>query len=95
MSGEKFDGDKPIWACVPLPLIEGIAKTMTYGAKKYNENPDDPNWLKVPDAKNRYYSAMMRHLCLYQKGELIDDESGLPHIDHFLFNAMAFSHFAK
>ena len=93
--GIKNDQKKNRWDCLPLPLFEGIAKVMTYGAKKYNENPDDPNWLKVKGGKNRYYAAMMRHLCSYQKGELIDTESNLKHIDHFMFNAMAFSYFVN
>ena len=97
VSGKKFDtgNDKLRWDCVPLDIIEGIARTMTYGAKKYNENPDDPNWKKVEDGKHRYYAAMFRHLLADKKGEIIDPDSELEHLDHFLFNAMAYVYFKR
>jgi len=95
MSGKKYDTEKTRWDCVPMDVIEGIAKVMTYGAKKYNENPDDPNWKKVDNGKHRYFAAMMRHYMQDLQGEVLDDESGLEHLDHFLFNAMAYVYFKK
>lgn len=96
MIGKKFDTEGKIrWDCVPLELIEQIAEVMTYGAEKYNENPNNPNWVKVENGKHRYYAAMMRHLVADMKGERTDPESGLPHLSHFLFNAMAYTHFRR
>ena len=93
--GKKSDAGKPAWDCIPLPLIEGIARTMAYGKKKYNESAGTKNWMHVEDGEYRYYASMMRHMCEYQKGNFVDPESGLLHIDHFLFNAMAYAHFAN
>jgi len=94
-TGQKLDTEKIRWDCVPMELIEQIAEVMTYGATKYNEDPRDPNWVKVENGKHRYYAAMMRHLVADMKGEKLDPDSGLPHLSHFLFNAMAFTHFRR
>ena len=40
------------------------------------------NWVNVPDAKTRYYDAAMRHLDAWHRGEVNDEESGLPHLAH-------------
>ena len=95
MKGKKFDGEKVRWDCIPWELIEGIAKVMTYGATKYNENPDNPNWPTVEGGKHRYFSAMMRHFMLDKNGEVRDLDSGHEHLDHFMFNAIAYAHFKK
>ena len=93
--GKKNDNGKLRWDCVYLPSIKGIAKVMDYGLKKYGVPPEEENWKHVKDGKNRYYAAMMRHLCAYQEGQIIDPESNLPHMDHFLFNAMALNYFCN
>ena len=93
--GDKFDEEKTRWDCIPWSEIEGIAKVMTYGAKKYNEDPDDPNWIKVKKGKHRYFAAMMRHFMLDLNGEVIDPDSGLSHLDHFKFNALAYARFKR
>ena len=85
----KFDDDKPMMHLVPLISVEAVAKVMTFGAKKYA--PD--GWKSVPNAVDRYNSAMLRHMVAIQKGELVDPESGLPHIDHIACNAMFLSYF--
>lgn len=95
LKGKKSDIGKIRWDCVPMEIIEGIAKVMTYGANKYNEDPEDPNWIKVEKGEQRYYAAMMRHLVSDKKGETIDKDSGLEHLDHFLFNAMAYIYFKR
>ena len=94
-TGKKFDSgpDKPRWDCIPWEEVEGVAKVMAYGAIKYNENPDDPNWVKIEGGKHRYFAAMMRHLMADMKGEVIDPDSGLKHLDHFKFNALAYASF--
>lgn len=95
MSGKKFDVGKPDWSLVPWEVLEGMVKTMTYGKEKYQENPDDPNWMKVEDGKHRYFAAMMRHFLSDKKGEVLDPESGLEHLDHFLFNALCYVYFKR
>ena len=93
--GIKYDGEKPDWSLVDWEVIEGIARTMSYGKKKYNESPDDSNWKKVEHGEHRYFAAMMRHFLADKKGEVLDLESGLEHLDHFLFNAMAYVWFKR
>ena len=96
MTGEKFDQENKVrWDCVPMEMMECIAKVMTYGAKKYNENPDNPNWIKVENGEHRYKAAMFRHMMADIRNNIIDEDSGEEHIDHFLFNAMAYAYFRK
>ena len=76
--GKKFDQDKPDWSLLPLNLLTGIVKVLSFGAKKYNRE----NWRKVPDAKNRYSAALMRHFSAWQADEKDDPETGLSHLYH-------------
>jgi hypothetical protein len=57
--------------------IEGLAKVLTFGAEKYAAH----NWRKGI-ANSRLIAAMLRHMFAIMRGEDIDPESGLPHIDH-------------
>jgi len=79
----KYDTDKTMWHLVPLNVIEGIAKVMTFGAKKYSED----GWKSQDLEIKRIYSAMMRHYTAMLNGEYLDPESGLPHAYHFATNA--------
>ena len=83
----KYDKDKVRMDLVPLECVESIAKVLTYGAKKYSDN----SWQDLPDFWKRYKAALLRHLTAVDKGELIDEESGLYHIDQVLCNAMFLS----
>jgi hypothetical protein len=76
MEGMKFDQEKPDWSLLDLTTIEDVVRVLTHGAKKYA--PD--NWKKVD--KKRYFSAAMRHLAAYQRGETCDSETGLSHLAH-------------
>ena len=89
--GAKHDAGKLRWDLLPLELIEGIVETLTLGADEYGEK----SWQTVPDAKDRYYAALMRHLREYQSGNKIDKKSGLSHIKHVMANAMFLYYFEK
>lgn len=85
--GAKNDGGKTRWSLLPWEILEGIARVMTKGAAKYSDN----GWQSVPDAKNRYFSAMMRHWRKIQAGEYMDDGEGgtnEPHWACFACNAV-------
>lgn len=82
--GKKYDGGKARFDLVPLQALEGAAKVMGFGADKYGAW----NWLAVENGESRYLAALLRHIALHQAGELIDQESGLKHIDHALCNLM-------
>ena len=87
----KFDGDKPMMDLVPLSSVYAVSQVLTFGAKKYSAN----GWQDVPDARNRYNAAMLRHMTLVQDGEELDEDSGLPHADHIACNAMFLSWFRR
>ncbi len=83
--GQKFDGEKPDYSLVEKSFLEGIAKVMTYGAKKYARN----NWqLFEREEWYRYYSALIRHVEAIRAGQSIDPESGLSHFYHAACNLM-------
>ena len=87
--GAKLDAGKNRWDLLPLEVVEGVVKVMTFGASKYTPN----GWKEVPEAEARYFSAMMRHYRAIQRGEYLDPDSGLPHWMHFVTNAVFLGYF--
>lgn len=84
-AGLKFDNGKLRFDLYPIDAYKGCTDVLTFGAKKYTPN----GWKTVPDAQNRYYAALIRHLNAQKeyvdnggKGLLLDEESNLPHLDH-------------
>lgn len=77
MSGKKFDQEKPDMSLLSPFALEEIAKVMTYGKQKYGAN----NW-RNGLAFSRLIAAVMRHLNAYQKGQMVDPETGLSHLAH-------------
>ena len=76
--GMKADGNKIRPELFPLETMMAISDVLTFGAEKYEDN----NWKKVNP--ERYKGALLRHLAAIEAGEVIDPDSGLPHIDHCL-----------
>ena len=89
--GVKLDEGKLRWDLLPLDLIEGIVKVLTFGANKYTDN----GWQSVDNGYARYKAALLRHMLAYENGHDIDAESGLHHLDHLLTNAMFIRHMSK
>jgi len=79
----KFDSGKLRMDLIPPEAVEELAKVLTYGAQKYG----DRNWEKELDT-GRVVGALLRHLLAWQKGERLDQESGLRHLSHLLCNAV-------
>lgn len=79
----KHDSGKPDITMVDPNFVEGIAKVLMFGAKKY----DRDNWRKGTK-HSRVLSAAYRHLNKHLSGELLDHESGLPHLHHAATNLM-------
>lgn len=73
----KYDGSKPRVDLLDPLALEGLAKVLTFGANKYSAN----NW-RGGLSYSRIIAALFRHLLEIMKGNDIDEESGLPHIDH-------------
>lgn len=89
--GLKADAGKLRWDLLPVECMEDIVKILTFGSVKYAPN----NWQLVDNAKERYWAAMMRHLVAHRKGELIDQESGEPHLSHAACGLMFLMWFEK
>jgi hypothetical protein len=82
--GEKYDKGKPRMELLPMNTLVEVAKVLTDGAEKYAPN----NWKLVPEAKERYTGALLRHIAAWMEGEKHDKESGLSHIAHVATNAL-------
>ena len=74
----KHDQDKPRYDLLPAIAIDELAKVLTFGAKKYAAH----SWQGVENGLERYRAALLRHTFAIQRGEILDDESGLPHAAH-------------
>ena len=87
--GAKLDAGKP-----DLDLVLGdfsraliqVGSVGTFGANKYSRS----GWLSVPNAQDRYRSALLRHYFYEKSGEQSDPESNLLHAAHLAWNALAY-----
>jgi hypothetical protein len=85
--GVKHDAGKPKVGLIMggfAPAILEVAKVGTFGAAKYGPG----NWREVADGQARYTDAMLRHWLAAQH-EFNDPETGLPHLAHVAWNALA------
>lgn len=82
---------KDIYGKLPMELIdpevfEIMALSTQYGLNKYGiENRG--NYRRGPI--DLFFGAMLRHYHMHISGEIIDSDSGLPHLYHMAWNAMA------
>jgi hypothetical protein len=86
-AGLKYDYNKIQMELLPLRELREVARVLTYGAKKYA--PD--NWKKVPNAKERYAGALLRHFTEYREGNIFDRETcpnPIRHIAQVACNAL-------
>lgn len=88
ISGFKDDSSKPdielLFSSFPRALLE-VAAVADHGAKKYTRD----GWVEVENGKQRYMSALGRHLLKrYIDGEY-DQDSHLRHLAHSAWNALA------
>ena len=83
MEGTKHDDGKLPMHLIPLEALEGVARVMGFGAKKYG----DYNWMCGFNA-SRLYAATLRHLFAYWKGSNADKESSLLPLDHAIAELM-------
>lgn len=82
--GVKYDNDKPRWGLLPFKQVEQVVDVLTFGSKKYA----DDNWKKVPNAQERYFDAMHRHIAEYRYGEKLDAETKKSHLAHAICCAL-------
>ena len=81
---DRKDG-KLMWELLPLIELEDVVRVYTFGAEKYGPN----TWRYLPEGLQRYKAALMRHLVEFEKGQVLDDESRIPHLAHVVWNAIA------
>jgi hypothetical protein len=96
----RFNEGKVPMAYVPLDLLDGAAKVLAYGAKKYG---DPENYRKGYSDLLSPLSSAIRHLVELQraimekdvdngKGHLLDSESGEAHVHHLLTSTLLLLH---
>jgi hypothetical protein len=73
----KNDADKLPWHLLPSDAIDDVLEVLQYGAGKYGER----NWERGMEW-SRPFSALMRHMWAWWRGETYDPESGKPHLAH-------------
>jgi hypothetical protein len=88
VEGVKFDTGKARYDLIPSTPLELLAQVYTMGAVKYA----DRNWEKGI-SWGRVFSAVMRHLWAFWRGENIDKESGLPHTVHAAWGCFALTEY--
>lgn len=88
--GSRFNTGKTQWGLVDFSALEGMVKVLEFGAQKYGIG----NWQKGLTTVS-IIESLLRHLFAYLKGEDIDSETGLKHVDHALCNAMFLAYMEK
>ena len=84
-------GKKPqAMGLIPPEALLALSEVYGMGADKY----DDHNYLKGYDW-SLSFGALLRHVMAAEKGEWLDDESGLPHVMHAAWHCFALFLFEK
>lgn len=82
--GIKYDAGKAPYHLIAPEVLHGLAMVLDYGQRKYAAR----NWEKGMNW-SRCFSALMRHMWTWWRGERLDPESGMPHLWHAAFCVMA------
>ena len=88
--GRKYDAEKEMLDLLPSEAMLALGKVYTFGAKKYSAH----NW-RAGIAWSRIWAAILRHGFKFWAGEDIDPESGLSHVDHMAWNAIALAQYFR
>ncbi len=86
---KKDAGKLPIFRGVYQYFSRALLSVAAVSLMGFNKYGAWGGWRKVPDAKARYSDALLRHLAADAQGERLDPESGLPHLAHAAWNALA------
>ena len=87
----RFNDGKVDWSQMHYKSLEPMIRVLEFGAKKYAKK----NWMKEMDLF-QILNSMQRHMAAIMDGEVMDPESGLPHMGHVQCNAMFYNyHFLK
>lgn len=74
----KKDYGKVTWHLMPMKAVAEIVKVLMFGAKKYAPE----GWKELIHDRGRVENALMRHIIAHKEGEVLDKETGLPHMAH-------------
>ena len=78
--GRKYDGGKSDLALLPFDALLEVGHVLGFGAAKYDDRSD--NWARVEGGRDKYTSALLRHVVAWRLGERVDAESGRHHLAH-------------
>jgi hypothetical protein len=81
---KRFNSGKVPMHYVPLDMLQGLARVLEDGAVKYGND----NW-RLGAPATEQIDSLLRHLSKLQSGEVLDEESTLPHVDHMIFNCIS------
>ena len=87
----KNDSGKDEFEYIPFDLLSDVNTVLRYGAKKYKFE----NWKKEGFQYSRAYNALLRHIFAFWRGEDVDPESGMSHIDHAMCNLLFLKYHIK
>ena len=92
IEGKKYDEGKNRMGLVLQGFSNAlweVGRVGTFGCSRYGEN----NWQYLDNAKSRYLDALCRHLFQHLQGNKVDEDSGLLHLQHMAWNALALLEF--
>jgi hypothetical protein len=88
-TGKKYDCGKSMVGTLvnvfPNALM-AVGMCIEFGTHKY---PNPNNWKQVEGASKRYQDSLMRHLIKHNVGIEKDSETGIIHLAHMTWNALA------
>ncbi len=76
-----FSTDKSGVDQIPVEILLEWGEVFTMGAEKYGRD----NW-KGGTEWHEFYGSALRHMFKFWEGEEMDEESGLPHLIHAIWN---------
>jgi len=90
--GMRFNSGKPQLSYMldASVAMNGMCQVFAFGADKYDRN----NW-KNGFPINEVMDSLLRHMQAVANGEILDAESGLPHVDHITCNAVFLATFGE
>ncbi len=74
---QKFDSEKAPYHLLAPEYLQGTAEILDFGAQKYAPR----NW-ELGMSWSRPFSALMRHMWAWWRGEELDAETGKSHLWH-------------
>lgn len=89
--GYRMDEGKLRWELLPVKAVEELVRVYGFGLHK---GYPARNWEKGM-AWSRMFGALMRHAWRFWAGEDEDPESGLSHMAHVAWNALALVEYWK